>query len=150
MSDHKLTEEKFIEFKEAFEIFDRNKDGFITRDELAELIRTIGHDIGPSELEGMFNEVDIEKNSNIDFKEYLGLMASRNLDHKSGDDYMEAFKLFDRDNDQVISAKDLMVVMNLMGEEMNEEQAKEMIREADTNKDDQLHYEEFYSFITKK
>ena len=54
------------------------------------------------------------------------------------------FKEFDRDGDGFIGVSDMRQAMAaLMGEELDDEMAAEMIREADMDGDGQLNYEEF-------
>ena len=49
-----------------------------------------------AELQDMINEVDIDGNATIDFKEFLGLMARKMRDNDSKEELIEAFKVFDR------------------------------------------------------
>ena len=54
------------------------------------------------------------------------------------------FKEFDRDGDGFIGVSDLRQTMAaLMGEELDENEAAEMVRAADMTGDGQLNYEEF-------
>ena len=79
MNDH-LTEDKIAELKEAFEIFDKDKDGYITIKELGEIMKNLGQAPTESELQDMINEVDMDGNGNIDFKEFIGLMSRKMRD----------------------------------------------------------------------
>jgi hypothetical protein len=63
MSEH-LTEDKISEFREAFEIFDTDKDGYITIKELGEIMKNLGQTPTDTELQDMINEVDIDGNGN--------------------------------------------------------------------------------------
>nr|CAN81743.1 hypothetical protein VITISV_002603 [Vitis vinifera] len=55
----------------------------------------------------------------------------------------EAFKVFDKDQDGYISANELRNVMFNLGERLTDEEAEQMIREADLDGDGQVNYEEF-------
>ena len=68
-----ISEEKINEFKEAFNIFDKDKDGYITTRELGDIMKNLGQSPSEAELQDMINEVDIDGNGTIDFKEFLGL-----------------------------------------------------------------------------
>ncbi|MCQ2816093.1 MAG: EF-hand domain-containing protein [archaeon] len=59
MTDINLSTEKIREFKEAFEIFDKDKDGYITAKELKDIMKNLGQDPTDAELQDMINEVDI-------------------------------------------------------------------------------------------
>ena len=145
-----LTEDKISEFKEAFEIFDKDKDGFITIKELGEIMKNLGQSPTEAELQDMINEVDIDGNGNIDFKEFLGLMARKMRDTDSEEELIEAFKVFDRDGNGLISAQELKHVMVSLGEKITDEEVDEMIKEADTDGDGFINYEEFVKMIINK
>jgi calmodulin len=50
---------KVAEFKEAFELFDRNGDGLITAAELGIVMQQLGHCPTEQELKEMVKEIDI-------------------------------------------------------------------------------------------
>ena len=145
-----LTEDKITEFKEAFEIFDKDKDGFIKIKELGEIMRNLGQNPSDADLQDMINEVDIDGNGNIDFKEFLGLMARKMRDTDSDEELIEAFKVFDRDGNGLISSQELKHVMVSLGEKITDEEVAEMIKEADSDGDGYINYEEFVKMIINK
>lgn len=149
MTEH-LTEDKIAEFKEAFEIFDKDRDGFITIKELGEIMKNLGQSPTDAELQDMINEVDIDGNGNIDFKEFLGLMARKMRDTDTEEELIEAFKVFDRDSNGLISSQELKHVMTSLGEKITDEEVEEMIREADIDGDGYINYEEFVRMIINK
>jgi calmodulin len=149
MTEH-LTEDKIAEFKEAFEIFDKDRDGFITIKELGEIMKNLGQTPTDAELQDMINEVDVDGNGNIDFKEFLGLMARKMRDTDTEEELIEAFKVFDRDSNGLISGQELKHVMTSLGEKITDEEVDEMIREADIDGDGYINYEEFVRMIINK
>ena len=48
------------EFKEAFSLFDKNGDGFISCKELGIVMRSLGQNPTEAELQDMINEVDFD------------------------------------------------------------------------------------------
>ena len=149
MSDN-LTDEKIQEFKEAFKIFDKDKDGYITIKELGEIMKSLGQIPSESELHDMVNEVDIDGNGNIDFKEFLGLMARKMRDTDTEEELIEAFKVFDRDGNGLVSSIELKHVMISLGEKITDDEVEEMINEADIDGDGFINYEEFVRMIINK
>ena len=149
MTEH-LTEEKIQEFKEAFEIFDKDKDGYITIKELGEIMKSLGQVPSETELQDMINEVDVDGNGNIDFKEFLGLMARKMRDTDTEEELIEAFKVFDRDGNGLVSSIELKHVMLSLGEKITDEEVEEMIKEADIDGDGFINYEEFVRMIINK
>ena len=95
----------------------------------------------------MYNEVDIDGNGTIDFKEFLGLMARKMRDNDSEEELIEAFKVFDRDGNGLISNVELQHVMASLGENVTMDEVDEMIKEADLDGDEYINYEEFVKMI---
>jgi len=138
-----LTEEQTAEFREAFSLFDRDGDGSITTKELATVIRSLGQNPTEAEIQDMIDEVDADGNGTIDFNEFLDLMAHKMKELDSDEELREAFKVFDKDQNGYISAAELRHVMINLGEKLTEEEVQLMIKEADTDGDGQVNYEEF-------
>ncbi|VDO06993.1 unnamed protein product, partial [Brugia timori] len=67
----------FLEFKEAFSLFDKDGDGTITTKELGTVMRSLGQNPTEAELQDMINEVDADGNGTIDFPEFLTMMARK-------------------------------------------------------------------------
>ncbi len=53
-----LNEEDIAEFKEAFNLFDKDRSGTISTIELAIVMRSLGLNPSEAELQDMINEVD--------------------------------------------------------------------------------------------
>lgn len=65
---HNLTDEELAEFREIFNLVDRDGGGTITKEELGELMDTLGIDATPEEIDLMINEIDQDSNGEIDFE----------------------------------------------------------------------------------
>jgi len=145
-----LSEEKIAEFRAAFELFDKDRDGKITTKELGTVMRNLGQNPTDSELQEMINEVDLDGNGNIDFKEFLGLMVRKMKDTDTEEELLEAFKVFDRDGNGLISSIELRHVMTQLGEKLTDDEVEEMIKEADQDGDGYINYEEFVKMMMTK
>merc|ERR1711893_267755 len=130
-----LTEEQIAEFKEAFSLFDKDGDGTITTKELGTVMRSLGQNPSEDELQDMVNEVDIDGNGEIDFEEFLQMMAKKMKETDSEEEIIEAFRVFDKDGDGFLTGKELKQVMLNLGEKMTDEEIEEMIKEADDDQD---------------
>ena len=64
----------------------------------------------------MIKEVEAKGQSNIDFPEFLTLMARKMQDTDSEEEIKEAFRVFDKDNSGYISAAELRHVMTNLGQ----------------------------------
>jgi calmodulin len=143
-----LSEEKIAEFRCAFELFDKDRDGKITTKELGAVIENLGQSPSEEELLEMIKEVDLNGNGSIDFNEFLELMASKMKDHDTEEEMMEAFKIFDKDGNGYVSKNDLKTVMAHLGETLLPDELEEIMKDWDEDGDGQLNYEEFKNMMT--
>jgi len=145
-----LQEEKIEECKEVFELFDKDKDGAITTKELGDVMRALGANPTQNELQKMINDVDQDGSGKIEFKVFLELFVKKMKDPDTEEDLIEAFKIFDKNGNGIISAAELRLVMTTVGDRLTEEEADEMIREADTDGDGYINYYEFIKIMMTK
>merc|ERR1719316_2099684 len=101
-------------------------------------------------LEAMIAEGDEDGSGEIEFPEFLKLMASKLQDTDSVEEMREAFLVFDRDKSGSVTASELKHVMNNLGEQVTNEEVEEMIKEADADGDGELSFDDFLQFIQKK
>ena len=65
-------------------------------------------------------------------------------------EYKEAFALFDKDNDGVISTEELGTVMRSLGQNPNEEELREMISEVDADGSGEIDFKEFLALMVRQ
>ena len=67
----KLSAEQVAELKSAFEAFDTNSDGVISRDELKNLlVGLLGEDVDEIQIEEMLNLADSNEDGKVNFEEF--------------------------------------------------------------------------------
>merc|ERR1712096_108317 len=64
------------ELKDAFRIYDKNGEGFITMDTLRGLISELLSPLTPEELDGIIAELDEDGSGTMDFDEFCEMMMS--------------------------------------------------------------------------
>merc|ERR1712088_1020693 len=146
--DRQVTLQDIDCLKEAFKLFDCDRDGEITVEELGKVMRTHGFDPTEEDLRDMIRNVDTNANGAIDFNEFIDMMVKRGASVE--EDVAHAFKVFDRDGDGLITAEELRLTMNNLGEPITEEEVKAMIAEADIDGDGKINFVEFKSLIANK
>ncbi|CAJ2631497.1 unnamed protein product [Trifolium pratense] len=62
------------ELKEAFWVFDKDKDGYISPNELRSVLRIIGEKVTEEELEQMIKTADLDGDGLIDYQEFVRIM----------------------------------------------------------------------------
>lgn len=149
-SDNNVDLVKQAELKEAFQIFDKDNDGFITIKELATVMRSLGQNPTDAELQEILKEYDRDDSGTIDFKEFLALMEKKIRDSKLEEELIEAFKVFDRDGNGTLSPQELKAVMAVVGEELSDQDIEELVKQADLDNDGNVSYEEFVILMLSK
>lgn len=145
-----LTDEQIAEFKEAFSLFDRDGDGHITTKELGTVMRSLGQNPDERELQDLINDIDADGNGNIDFPEFLSLMAKKMKDTDTEEELIEAFKVFDIEGNGVISAMRLRELMETLGTKLPSAEIDQMIQEADINRDGRINYVDLVRLMMAK
>ncbi|RWW86214.1 hypothetical protein BHE74_00005024, partial [Ensete ventricosum] len=82
--------------------------GCITLEELATVIRPLGHNPTEQELQDMIREVDVNGNGTIEFNEFFNLMAWKMKEAEAEEEMREAFNVFDKDQNGYISASEVI------------------------------------------
>lgn len=139
----RLSKEKIAELKEAFALFDKDGDGRITANELENVMRSMGENPTSKELSKIIQDLDTDGSGAIEFNEFSNLMSRRYSEIKEMKEITDAFKMFDRNGDGVISAGELRQVMTNMGQKLSDKDVDSMIKEADMDGDGQINYAEF-------
>ncbi|KAK3857098.1 hypothetical protein Pcinc_035026 [Petrolisthes cinctipes] len=63
------------ELKEAFRIYDKHGQGFITTGTLKEILKELDNRLTEEELDGIVDEVDEDGSGTLDFDEFVAMMA---------------------------------------------------------------------------
>ena len=145
-----IPENRLKEYRDAFEMFDKDKDGTITAKELDNVMKSLNQDPSEHEIHDMIAEVDIDGNGQIDFEEFVSLMNRRSKETDTEEEVINAFKVFDKDGEGLISGNELRHIMTSLGDKLTEDEVDEMIREADVDGDGYINYEEFVRMMMAK
>ena len=63
------------ELKEAFRIYDKEGNGFITISTLKEILQELDSKLSEDELNGIIDEVDEDGSGTVDFDEFMEMMT---------------------------------------------------------------------------
>merc|ERR1719463_552066 len=110
-----MTTQQITEFKETFSLFDKEGSGNITMEELGTAMRALGQDLSDIELEAMVSELDDDSSGTVSFQEFLMLMGKKMAAEANEQEYIEAFKVFDKNGDGTVDATELRYMMQHHG-----------------------------------
>ncbi|KAK4132102.1 EF-hand [Trichocladium antarcticum] len=142
-----MTADQVAQYKEVFEIFDKDGGGDITAAELGEVMRELGLNPSAEELQDIVNEADLDKDGVISFDEFLALMSQSVKEVDTEQELLNAFKVFDKDGSGTISSDELRNVLKSLGEDLTDAELDEMIKLADRNGDGSIDYHEFANIM---
>ncbi|XP_060605591.1 neo-calmodulin-like [Ruditapes philippinarum] len=135
------------EFREIFKVFDQDGGGTITTKELADVMRGLGQNPTEQELNHMVKMVDSDNDGEVDFDEFVKLIARKLQSVDVEEEILEAFRVFDKDGNGSISKDELRVAIRTLGEKVKEDELDDLMRAADLNGDGQINYSEFVKMI---
>lgn len=138
-----LSEEKKADYKDVFSIFDKNNDGFITKEALGEVLQSLNITPSDEELTNMIAETDLHGQGSISFEDFIQMMEKRSKEADLEEQIINAFRVFDKNGTGLISAFELYQIMSALGDMLTKEEIDEMIQEADVDGDGFINYEEF-------
>merc|ERR1712154_213204 len=138
-----LTEQQKNEYKQAFELFDLNKNGKITHKELKKIMQGLGQNPTEVEIDELVKEIDADGDGTIDFDEFLAMLTRKANTNQMEDDIEKAFKVFDKGNRGKIGPNELREIMLGLGEDLTDEQLQIMIKEIDSDGDGYVTFEDF-------
>jgi len=150
LANENISMDFILEMKEAFQLFDKNGDGFISAKELGVLMRTLGRNPTEDEIMNIMNEIDVDHNGKLDFSEFTIMMRDKLSGEDMEQEIKQAFRVFDRNGDGYISKNEFKHCMMHFGEKFTDDEVEEMISEADANNDGQIDYTEFSQMILKE
>ena len=138
-----ITDEQRKDLQDIFDQFDKDKDGKISGKELANAMISMGQNPTDDEINEMMREVDLNQDGKIDFDEFMILMTKSSPETQAEEEVINAFRVFDKEGNGLIASSELKHIMMTIGDKMSEEEAEEMVNEADIDEDGMINYEEF-------
>ncbi|KAI2538201.1 CETN3 isoform 5 [Pan troglodytes] len=96
-----LSEEQKQEIKDAFELFDTDKDEAIDYHELKVAMRALGFDVKKADVLKILKDYDREATGKITFEDFNEVVTDWILERDPHEEILKAFKLFD-DDDSVL------------------------------------------------
>ncbi|KAK3758663.1 hypothetical protein EGW08_021444 [Elysia chlorotica] len=118
------------EFKEAFNMIDQNRDGFIDKEDLHDMLASLGKD--PED--GYLDEMMAAAPGPINFTMFLTMFGEKLNGTDPEDVIRNAFACFDEDGTGVISEDRLRELLTTMGERFTDDEVDEMYRDAPIKK----------------
>ena len=142
-----LPSDLVMEYKEAFSLFDKDGDGYISNAEFATVIRSMGINPLESEIQELIDTSDTP--GKMDFGSFCVAMKSNERQPDIDEDLLKAFYVFDKNNSGKIKATELKSTLMNLGEPLSEVEADELIRNCFPDASGYVNYKDFTKRIFK-
>ena len=145
-----LSEEQRQEIREAFELFDSDKNGLLDAHEVKVAMRALGFELKKEEVLRLMEECPTRDRQNmlyLDLPSFTEIMSEKFAQRDPRQEMKKAFQLFDEENRGKISLKTLRRVAKELGETMSDDELQAMIDEFDKDQDGEINEEEFLAIM---
>ncbi|KRY85413.1 Nucleolar MIF4G domain-containing protein 1, partial [Trichinella pseudospiralis] len=141
-----FTQSQIQEFKEAFNMIDQNRNGFIDKADLLDMYASLGKEVGDEFIDEMINEAP----GAINFTMFLTMFGEKMTGTDPEDVIRNAFQCFDEEGTgdesshcySSINEHDLRTLLTTMGDRYTDDQVEELFKDAPI-KDGMFNYVEF-------
>ncbi|XP_046613600.1 centrin-3-like [Neodiprion virginianus] len=145
-----LSEDEKIHIKEAFDLLDTDKDGFIDYYEMKAATRALGLEAKKAQILSIMRTYDPPHGNKIGYEDFYYIISDKMAKRNPLDELKYAFTLFTADtNSNKISLKNLQEVNQRTGSGLTDDEMQSMIEEFDTDLDGLIDEAEFMEIMTK-
>ena len=141
----RLNQKDVNRLNNIFLCFDKNKDGYISLNELKIGLEDLKNaEIDNEEIEKIFHQLDTDKNGKIGYTEFLASVIDEKI-YLDEQKLYEAFVHLDKDNCGKINIEEIKSV--LIKNNIDDEIIKKLIKKYDQNFDECINYNEFLDMM---
>jgi len=142
-----LSEEQKSEIKEAFDIFDSDKNGKIDRKELIVCIKAMNLKATKEDINEAFNEYDPQGKGFLDFNGFQNFVGEKIKARDPIEDAKKSYSLFKENGKGNINLSDLRRISKEMDMGLTEVELQEMIEIFDIDNDGEISEAEFMKIM---
>jgi len=142
----RLTEDQVAEYQETFNLFDNRGDGKIYTHQVGEVLRAMGQN--PTEVEVRKCGDSQDPDYRMSFEQFLPILqtVSRNRDTSTFENFVEGFRVFDKEQNGSMSSAELRHLLVSLGERLSDDEVNELfVGQEDTHGN--INYEEFVKMV---
>lgn len=113
-------QKQIVELKEAFSLIDHDTDGFIDREDLKDMLASLGQSPTEEYIEDMISEAP----GSINFTMFLTLMGEKLSGTDPEHEILQAFECFDEGGTGMCNADELREWMTTMGDRFTDDEVR--------------------------
>lgn len=151
MAKSGLSQSELSEFREIFNLVDKDQGGSISSMELAELMSTLGINASTEEISAMVAEIDTDGNGDVDFDEFVAVMSRKvNADY-TNKDIKRAFRTFALGQPSGYVNLDSVkeALMHHGSVKLTEDQVEELLAQLEADSNGLFNYNEYVDMMMR-
>ncbi|CAF3817440.1 unnamed protein product [Rotaria magnacalcarata] len=142
-----LSAEQIQDFQAAFSIMDTQSKGFVGAEDIIQVAEAADMTLAVNEAQLLLGSADEDHSGGIDMREFISIMTTPINTEDLEDELRATFRVFDKDGNGTINANELKRYVRLWDSELTEDEADDMIVQADPNKTGSISYDAFIQFL---
>ncbi|KAI3647828.1 hypothetical protein MP228_008049 [Amoeboaphelidium protococcarum] len=136
-------QKQIAEFKEAFTLIDHDSDGFIDKEDLKDMLSSLGQNPTDEYVEKMMDE----STGSINFTMFLTMMGEKLSGTDPENEILEAFAVFDENNAGFIETELMKEYLTTMGDRFTDDEVEILFRRGNLDKNGRFDYREFVKLL---
>lgn len=128
-SEEEMNESEYYElYRKVFDEFDTNNDGKVNINELKTMIERLDLSFPPDFIDRVFQEYHLERSKDLNFEQFFQIVDPHNRKTPLWNSLYEAFKVFDRDSDGLLTIPQLKIALQSLGNPLSDEEFQQLIQ----------------------
>ena len=119
-----VPEEQLKEYKEAFDLFDREQTGLIGPNEIYSLLKNFGNPTPKKEIDQLMADFDEDGDGKLSFDEFVTFLHQSYVTLDEMEAVIRAFKTFDRNNSGEIDLNEFKFILEKLGHKLPDDVVK--------------------------
>ncbi|KYQ56234.1 Troponin C, isoform 1 [Trachymyrmex zeteki] len=137
------------ELREAFRLYDKEGNGYITTEVFRDILHELDDALSPEELDMIIEEVDTDGSGTLDYDGEILRDAQEDLNKDQIALLKKAFDAFDQQKKGSIGTNMVGTILTMLGHELSENTLQEIISEVDEDGSGELEFEEFCTLAAR-
>ncbi|CAF0914065.1 unnamed protein product [Rotaria sordida] len=144
---NEFSAEKIQDLQAAFSIMDTQSKGFVGAEDIIQVAEAANMILAENEAQLLLGSADEDHSGGIDMREFISIMTTPIKPEDLEDELRATFRVFDKDGKGTINANELKRFVRLWDRELTEDEADDMIGQADPHRTGVINYDAFVQFL---
>jgi Ca2+-binding EF-hand superfamily protein/uncharacterized protein YkwD len=145
----KVSDGQISEIKKAFDLFDVKEIGIIKTLDLKKAMKDQGFKHKNPTVYKLISELVRQGKEELDYDMFYNLLTENSVENDSEDEIKKFFDLFDREKLGYIELRNLKKVAKELGENLDDDDMINLIRQSDLDGDGKVTYQDFFKIMSK-